>query len=154
MIVKISTLFECSVEQFWQEILKPDSLQYASYPIMTFRPLDGVNLSETWKVGQVYKVKLVFLNLIPLGEHAIKLKEINRETNTIVSNESGRLAPVWNHTIRFNQAFVNMIEYEDEIEIQAGWRTVFIWLFSNWFYRHRQNRWKKRLKELGYGADV
>ena len=34
----------------------------------------------------------------------------------------------------------------DEVEIQAGWKTVFIWLWARAFYTHRQRKWIK----LGY----
>lgn len=38
---------------------------------------------------------------LPAGEHRITLVTIDRAANLIESKESGALAPVWNHTIRF-----------------------------------------------------
>lgn len=46
-----------------------------------------------------------------------------------------------------HHAVLNMIAKEvDEIEIKAGWLTIFIWLFVQLFYHHRQRRWKILLK--------
>jgi hypothetical protein len=91
-------------------------------------------------------LKLYFLKVIPLGRHTIQLVRIDKETNTIVSQESGRLARTWNHTISFREVAQNVVSYTDEIEIQAGWLTPAIWLFAQLFYRHRQRRWKVLLR--------
>lgn len=99
---------------------------------------------------KTYEFKLYFLKIFPLGRHRIKLTKIDKESNIIVSNESGMLAPVWNHTIWFQQDGQNKLSYTDEIEIKAGWLTWAIWIFALFFYRHRQNRWKKLLKD-NYG---
>ncbi len=57
----------------------------------------------------------------------------------------GNLTKVWNHIINFHAIDEQTIEYTDEIEIKAGILTLSIWLFSQVFYRHRQNKWKKLL---------
>jgi hypothetical protein len=36
----------------------------------------------------------------------------------------------------------------DEIEIEAGWLTFFVWLFAQWFYRHRQRKWRNVARRL------
>jgi hypothetical protein len=33
--------------------------------------------------------------------------------------------------------------YRDQVTIQAGMFTPFIWLFAQLFYRHRQRRWRQ-----------
>jgi len=33
--------------------------------------------------------------------------------------------------------------YSDDVEIEAGLLTPFVWLFSQAFYRHRQRQWQK-----------
>ena len=37
-------------------------------------------------------------------------------------------------------------QYMDRVEIHAGWKTVFIWLWANAFYAHRQMKWIRLLK--------
>jgi hypothetical protein len=71
--------------------------------------------------------------LLPLGKHQIMLASIDLETNMVISNENGLLAKVWNHTIRFHQKEEGKLNYTDEIEIQAGFLTIIIWLFVHVF---------------------
>jgi hypothetical protein len=151
MIAIISTVLDTNENDFWEKIIQPKSLQFVSAPILNFQSLRAGELEVEWETGKLYEVKLYFLNFLPLGHHRITLTTIDRETNTIVSNESGLLAPVWNHAIRFNQIEENKIHYMDEIEIQAGLLTVFIWVFAHIFYRHRQRRWKILLEERSNG---
>ena len=37
--------------------------------------------------------------------------------------------------------------YTDQVEIRAGWKTPFVWLWANAFYAHRQKKWIRLLKE-------
>jgi hypothetical protein len=147
MIAKISTVLGTSENEFWEKLIQPKSLQFVSAPILNFQSLQDEELEVEWEIGKPYELKLYLLNFLPLGHHRITLATIDRETNTIESNESGLLAPVWNHTIRFNQIEENQIHYTDEVEIQAGLLTLFIWAFAHIFYRHRQRRWKKLLEQ-------
>ena len=129
----------------WEELQKVSSLIYVASPILKFRSQKGSSIPEKWSLGNEYRLKLWFLGIIPIGDHFIKLVELNKEENLIVSNEYGRLTKAWNHTIEFNAIDHQTIEYTDEIEIKAGIMTLFIWLFAQIFYRHRQNKWKKLL---------
>lgn len=146
MIARISTHFDCTEEELWKKIIEPKSLQFVASPILSFNPLVKGELDGEWIIGKTYEAKLHFLNILPLGRHRIKIITIDRKSNIIVSNESGLLAPVWNHTIRFGQSGQRKLRYIDEIEIKAGWLTIAIWVFSHLFYRHRQRRWKILLK--------
>ena len=146
MIARISTYFDCTEEKLWEKIIEPKSLQFVASPVLSFRPLFKEELDGEWVIGKTYELKLYFLNILPLGRHRIKIVTIDRESNTIISNESGMLTPVWNHTIWFRQVEQSKLSYTDEIEIKAGWLTVAIWVFAHMFYRHRQKRWKILLK--------
>ena len=39
-------------------------------------------------------------------------------------------------------------EYTDGVDIKAGWKTPFIWIWAKAFYAHRQRKWIKLLKAL------
>ena len=146
MIARISTYFDCTAEKLWEKIIEPKSLQFVASPILSFQPLVKGELDGEWIVGKTYELKLRFLNILPLGRHRIQIVTIDRKSNTIVSDESGTLAPVWKHTIRFGQGEESKLSYTDEIEIKAGLLTMAVWLFAHLFYRHRQKRWRKLLK--------
>ena len=147
MLARISTVFECNETQFWDKIIEPKSLQFVAAPLLRFEPLVAGELDGEWIVGKTYVVRLYSFGFLPLGQHCIKIITIDRTTNTIESQESGSLARVWNHIIHFHPSGAGQLRYTDEIEIEAGVLTVFIWAFAHLFYRHRQRRWKKLLED-------
>jgi len=146
MIARISTYLDCSEERLWEKIMDPQSLQFIASPILSFQPPVKSDLEGEWIVGKSYELKLYFLGIFPLGRHSIKIVTIDRDRNMIVSHETGQLARVWNHTIRFSRATPTKLTYSDEIQIEAGLLTAPIWIFAHLFYRHRQKRWKMLLK--------
>ncbi|SFR63588.1 hypothetical protein SAMN05216203_2021 [Marinobacter daqiaonensis] len=146
MIARISTHFACTESELWQQITKPESLQYVAWPILTFSPIEPGAFDSEWELGRDYPLKLYFLKFIPLGRHTIQLVKIDTEENIIWSRERGLLAPVWNHKISFQETKPGLVSYSDEVEIRAGFLTLLIWVFAHGFYRYRQQRWKRLLK--------
>lgn len=146
MLARISTRLPCSARELWQKIMEPRSLQFVAAPILSFTPTEAGALDREWEVGRAYPLKLHFLKFIPLGSHTIQLVRMDKETNTLVSHESGRLARVWNHSIFFQDTAAGTVSYTDEIDIRAGLLTPAIWLFAQLFYRYRQRRWKVMLR--------
>ena len=149
MFARISTTFDCTAEQLWDKISRPASLRYVAAPLLHFEPLVPGELDGEWVVGKTYALRLSLLGFMPAGEHRITLASIDRAANLIESKESGALAPVWNHTIRFYPLENGKLHYTDEIEIQAGLLSGVVWAFAHLFYRHRQRRWKVLLRNEG-----
>lgn len=147
MLARISTQLACTENELWEHIGRPSSLQFVASPLVTFVPLEPGVLDSEWEVGRDYPLKLYLFNFIPLGLHTIQLVKIDRNQNIISSRERGLLAPVWNHNISFEEIQPGLVRYADEIEIQAGLLTPFVWFFAQIFYRHRQHRWKALLKK-------
>jgi hypothetical protein len=154
MIARISTVLDFAEEDFWKKVIEPRSLQFVASPILSFRPTLTDEFDGEWVEGKTYDLRLYFLKIVPLGYHKIKLVKIDKQSNTIVSNESGTLAPVWNHTIWFRKVEQNKLLYMDEVEIKAGLLTPAIWIFACLFYRHRQKRWKILLKKERESAKI
>jgi len=146
MIALISTVLPCTKDELWRRIVEPKSLQYVASPVLSFIPIEDGALGDEWRIDKTYDLKLYFLKVIPLGRHSIRLVKIDKEAGVIESRESGLLARVWNHTIRFRQTANGTVNYADRIEIQAGILTPVIWAFAHFFYRHRQRRWKALLQ--------
>jgi len=65
----------------------------------------------------------------------------------VFSREGNEHVPVWNHDITMIPVDGNHTKYTDQVEIRAGWKTPFIWLWANAFYAHRQRKWLRLLKE-------
>jgi len=138
---RITTYFNCTEEELWYNLIKPASLQFVASPILTFDLLNYKSRPEQWQINTPYRFRIRLFGIIPLGEHTIRLTQINSKTKTIRSRESGRLATVWNHDITFHKTDQDRVRYTDNIEIRAGLLTPAIWLFAHLFYRHRQRRW-------------
>ena len=133
MHAKITTTLNCTVSQFWEEVAKPQTLQFVSWPLVSFVKVDGQEFGERWEIGRVYHLKIYFMGFLPLGRHNIEIVKMDRDSNLIVTNEGGRLVKVWNHTLDIKELEPGLIEYSDEIEIDAGWLTIPIWLHANIF---------------------
>lgn len=96
-----------------------------------------------WKVGSTSTYHFKLLGVIPFGTHTIRIERFN--VDGIQSREYNELVPVWNHKIVLRDKG-KQTEYTDEVEIRAGWKTPFIWIWANAFYAHRQRRWIRLLK--------
>jgi len=147
MLARITTKLACTQGELWDQISRQQSLQFVASPLLKFDAVEPGAFDGEWEVGRDYQLQLYLLGLIPLGGHTIRLTRIDRDHNTIQSRESGLLVRVWNHTICFQEITPGVVHYTDEIQIQAGWLTPFIWAFAHLFYRHRQRRWKRLLKQ-------
>ena len=65
----------------------------------------------------------------------------------IFTNETNTHVPVWNHEIVLESVDENNTKYTDIVAIEAGWKTVFVYLWAICFYTHRQRKWKKLLEK-------
>lgn len=121
------------------------TLQYVAYPFAVFIPIDKTE-SSSWDEGGVYKFKFKLFGVIPFGIHTISVVEFGEKTYRIYTNESSTHVPIWNHKILLSQKNENSTEYTDEVEINAGWKTPFVYLWARCFYSHRQRKWIKLLQ--------
>ncbi|MEA5146790.1 MAG: hypothetical protein VB041_12215, partial [Candidatus Limiplasma sp.] len=59
--------------------------------------------------------------------------------------ESNKHVPFWNHDILLEVIDDAHTRYTDVVTIDAGWKTIFIYVWARCFYSHRQRKWKKML---------
>lgn len=104
----------------------------------TFTPVDGNN-KLIWKEGAVSSYKLKLFGIIPFGIHTIKVIHFGLEEG-IYTNEGNTHVSVWNHKILLEKIDDNSTNYTDIVDIDAGWKTVFIYLWAVCFYSHRQKK--------------
>lgn len=150
MIAKISTILDTTPDKLWSKIKHPDSLIYVCKPILYFAPKNDTKLDKDWEVNKEYNLNLYLFKYIPCGSHKLLIKSINTTANEIVSQESGLLAKTWNHTIKFHAINAKQVQYTDTLEIKSGILTIFVWIFAQIFYRHRQRKWKRLLLKNGH----
>lgn len=90
-------------------------------PLWRFVPARDGDLDGPWLGDVPYELEPDVLSFVPLGRHTLRLARTGEAGTTIVRHESGLLARVRNHTIRFREVAPGAESYTDEIEIRAGW---------------------------------
>ncbi len=144
-VVKAS-IFSASAKTVFDKLKELRTLQYIAAPLATFRPVNGSD-DLVWEEGGVFSFHFKVFGLIPLGIHTIRVLDFNEETHCIYTHEGNAHVPVWNHRITLKSIHDHAVEYTDEVEINAGWKTPFVYLWAKAFYSHRQRKWKKLLRK-------
>lgn len=149
----IETVLPCPAEKAWEEVQRPTLLREVTRPLMRFVPVDPPQLPERWQEGSTLRFRLYLFGFIPLGTHTISMERIDGDEREIQSRERTRLVRRWDHLIRVRPTDDGRTLYSDEIVIEAGWATAFVWLFAHGFYRHRQRRWRRVARRLAVEGD-
>ena len=142
MIVRKSSLFPAPREEVFARLQRLETLQYIAAPYATFTPV-AKNAGSSWKEGATSSYRFKLFGFIPFGVHTIRIERF--DADGIQSRESNPHVPVWDHLITLKD-MGEQTEYTDEVEIHAGWKTVFIWLWAKAFYAHRQRKWIRLLQ--------
>ncbi|MCE7988188.1 MAG: hypothetical protein DYG89_44075 [Caldilinea sp. CFX5] len=151
MLVQVSTILDCPAEKAWQEVHTTRLLQYVAAPVLAFAPVDPPTLPEEWAEGK-YQVAMKLFGLLPFGKQWIGIikpptdKTAHPQRYEVIDNGSGDIVSRWYHRIIIQATADGRTQYTDAVEISAGMLTIFIWLFAQFFYRHRQRRWRKLIK--------
>ncbi len=143
MVVQKSSAFPADREMVFQKLQRLETLQYIASPYATFEPVGDA--AQVWTVGSVSSYRFRLFGFIPFGTHTIRI--IRFDVDGISSREGNEHVPVWNHDITLESLEGHRTRYTDCVEIRAGWKTPFVWLWANAFYAHRQRKWIRLLKE-------
>ncbi len=144
----IQSRLECEADLAWSLVQTSKLLQEVMAPLVILRPRKGETFAERWPAGRTVMCRCFLFGVIPLGTRSLHFERIDSEAREIQTRESDPLVRRWDHLIRITPTPDHACRYSDEIEIDAGWRTFFVWWFANVFYRHRQRRWRKLLRRL------
>ncbi|WP_099203981.1 hypothetical protein [Scatolibacter rhodanostii] len=142
--LKKSCILPSTQENIFNKLQSIKTLQYIAFPYATFSPVDVPDNLE-WKAGQVFTFQLKMMGLVPFGLHEIRVSLFDENSYEIYTNENNPHVPIWNHRISLEAIADNLVRYTDEVEINAGWKTIFVYLWAKCFYAHRQRKWKKLL---------
>jgi len=143
--VHISSGFPASADEIWSKLTKLKTLQYIAAPYAYFRSIDTKS-ELIWREGMTAQFRLKILGFIPMGIHTIKIVEFNKDNYLVRSIEGNKHVPVWRHTIILEPSTDQTTYYEDVVEIEAGWKTGIVSIWSRVFYRNRQRKWHKLLR--------
>ncbi len=136
--VNASSIFPASKDQIFDLLKDFETLSQIARPYVSFEPIDG-ETDLIWQEGKTFVFKTKLFGFIPFGSHKIKVLEFNK--NRIYTNESNTFVPTWNHEIVLEEIDQNQTKYTDKVEIFAGWKTPFVYLWAKLFYHHRQRKW-------------
>jgi len=144
LTIKKSSVFPAAKDEIFRRLQKLKTLQYIAHPYATFKSVDDTE-ELTWQEDSAFAFHFKLFALIPFGVHTIKVIQFDIEKG-IYTQEGNKHVPIWNHKIILEKINENTTKYTDIVEIQAGWKTLFVYLWANSFYAHRQRKWKRLLK--------
>lgn len=140
-----TSVWSAPSKMIFERVKALKTLQYIAWPYATFKPVDG-QADLVWAEGGEFAFKFKLFGFIPLGLHTIKVLTFDEQTGCILTHEGNAHVPVWNHRIVVKAIDDSTTQYTDEVVIQAGWKTPFVYLWAKAFYAHRQRKWRKLLR--------
>jgi hypothetical protein len=150
MIINVMTKLKTDFDTVVRYVSRSDTLDYIAHPLIRFTPLDPKKYPREWKNGE-YAVAMKMFGIIHLGTQTIgieKYKEKDREEYILRDRGHGQLAKTWDHWIFVRKTGNPQVaSYTDRIEVKAGLLTPFVALYAAIFYRWRQFRWRKLIRE-------
>jgi|SRR5690606_26722648 len=147
MKLKESTELSASANRVWELVKLSGTLVYVSRGLLGFAGAERFPLE--WEEGMEVETRLLFLGVLPGWRHRLTFAEVDDARRTLATREEGGPVRRWNHVISVAPLDSQRCRYTDEVEIEAGPFTPFVWLFANIFYRHRQRRWRSLLERTG-----
>jgi hypothetical protein len=146
--VIVQSVLPASPSKVWDRARQPATLVEVTHPLLGFVSRDGRPLPEKWQKGDTIRLRLLGLGLIPLGNHDIIVMRVDNKKRELKSAESGQLATIWNHTIRVEPSGEGQTLYTDEVDLAAGPLNPIIGQFAYFFFRYRQTRWQRLVRQL------
>lgn len=146
MQVSLTSLFDAPAERVWNEVRKPATLEHVAHPLLQFEPTDPPSFPEQWNQGS-YQVRQYLFGVIPLGTQTIRISILKRDATPgdqlyqIRDDGSGTFVSTWDHVVTIRETPDGKTVYTDDVTIDAGVFTIFVWLFAHVFYRYRRYRW-------------
>jgi hypothetical protein len=142
----------CSSGDAWQQVVRSDMLKEVSRPLIRFSEIGGHTLPDTWQQGSTIRIKCWLFGVIPLATRTLLFERVDDDAREIQTREHDRMIRRWDHLIAIRKGNGETALYSDTVEIDAGLLTLPVWLFAQWFYRHRQRRWLRIAKRLNHIA--
>ena len=140
-----TSVFPAAKEVVFSRLKELKTLQYIATPFATFTPVNSAE-NLIWEKNRDFAFRFKLFSILPLGIHTIHVVEFDELSCEIYTNERNPYVPVWNHRINLKETGTGKTQYTDEVEIYAGWKTPFVYLWAKRFYAHRQRKWLKLLQ--------
>ena len=143
MKVYVETVLDCSAPKIWNELLNLSSFTYIIKPLVYAQLCSPSQYPERLYEGLTLIIRPYLFSFLPMSKKTINIETVDHDSFFMQTREFDSLVHIWDHSIMVKQTDNGQTKYSDTIKIEAGIFTPVVWLFAKWFYRHRQNRWKK-----------
>jgi hypothetical protein len=145
MEMRLRYSLDLPIDKVWDKLKMVDTLHFVANPIVQFRPINPKVLPKEWDQGD-YETYLTLFGWIPFGRHhiVIEIPEFEDEyTRVLIDNGYSAMIKTWRHSITLKKISDLETSYEDDVMIEAGLLTPFVWSFAWVFYRWRRRNWFK-----------
>lgn len=143
--VKKTSILPASKKEVFDKLRELKTLQHIAAPYATFTP-ENSNVDLVWEENAAFSFYFKLFRGIPFGIHTIQVISFSADDG-IYTHEHNSHVPIWNHRIILEQLGESATQYTDEVEIGAGWKTPFVYLWAKAFYAHRQRKWQQLLTD-------
>lgn len=123
-----------SPDKLWNVVTDLDALNEIAGRAVSFNGLP----SGRFETGQVLKVSVSLLGLLPRQKYCIKVIEVDDVNRTLLSSESGAGVALWRHTAIVSKDGWGSV-LKDQVEIEAGWLTLAASIWATFLYRRRHS---------------
>jgi len=117
-------------------------------PLLRFEPAGKRRFPAFWQEGQTIYGRTYLFGMLPVGVHTVHFERIDARQRQIQTREIDPLVNRWDHLLEVGETPDGRTHYADEIDVEAGGLTFFVWLYAQFFFRHRQRRWRRVLGRL------
>lgn len=148
MKIRLQYCLDMPLDEVWSRVKKVSTLHYVANPILKFEAVNPKILSEEWIDGD-YETSLFLFGHIPFGRQHIVIEipsTTSNNTKVLIDHGYGSMVRIWKHTITLTKKTDLQTNYQDEVIIQAGVLTPFVWAFAWIFYRWRRRNWFRLIK--------
>jgi hypothetical protein len=149
MRLKLQTRLNARVDDVVTHVLTSRLLMHVASPLVVFLPIRPAQLPDVWRPGR-YLVGMKLFGVIPMGKQWINISFPN--TNEVrafqmLDDGEGDLMRRWRHLITVTSTPSGQTCYADEVDVDAGWLTlpVFVWTYG--YFLYRQVRWRRLMKK-------
>ena len=147
-IVHLSTELPAPADEVWDRLLRVETLRYITRPLLSFAPANHAAAQGRWRENARFHFTLRVFGAISFGGvHSIEVQTLDKAGYEIYTKEQNRVVHTWNHRIRLEPLPGGRTRYTDTVALCAGRLTPAVAAWARGFYRHRQKRWRRLLRQ-------
>ena len=147
MIVDVSTVLNCSAAKAWNRGFEKAHFCLRDFAVGAGRA-DRCSTPERWSEELTTVANRSSSGSFRSGVRTLHFEKIDHKNYELQSREHDPLIARWDHLVSIKPLDDTRAIYRDTIDVGAGSLTFVVWAWANWFYRHRQRRWRALAKTL------